>query len=87
MRKFFDRAAATISGESGMGTLEYAIIIFIVLLIAVVFFKFRDAVVALFNSATGKVTSMHNAMSDQFKDMEYGVSTGATGVVTPPSGS
>ena len=60
-------------GEDGMGTLEYAIIIFIVLLIAVVFFRFRDAVVDLFNSATDKVDSMHSAMSSQFSGDPYGV--------------
>lgn len=61
-----NRAMNVLHGEDGMGTLEYAIIIFIVLMIAVVFFKFRDAVVSLFKSATGKVNDIHTSLSSQF---------------------
>ena len=82
-----NRIMNVLHGEDGMGTLEYAIIIFIVLLIAVVFFKFRDAVVALFNSATGKVTAMHSTLSNAFSSGRYGIVDGATGTagggVTP----
>ena len=68
-----NRVMNVLHGEDGMGTLEYAIIIFIVLLIAIVFFKFRDAVVGLFNSATDKVNTMHATMSGQFSSGMYGV--------------
>ena len=64
-----NRFMNVLNGEDGMGTLEYGIIIFIVLMIAVAFFWFRDAVVNLINSATDKVDVIHENLSDQFDNV------------------
>lgn len=61
-----NRVLNALHGEDGMGTLEYGIIIFIVLIIAVAFFYFRDAVVDLIKSATQKVDSVRENLSNQF---------------------
>ena len=58
-----NRVMNVLRGEDGMGTLEYGIIIFIVLIIAVAFFLFRDEVVSLVQSATAKVGEVHDNMS------------------------
>lgn len=64
-----NRFMNVLNGEDGMGTLEYGIIIFIVLMIAVAFFWFRDAVVNLINSATDKVDVIHTNLSNQFDNV------------------
>lgn len=64
-----NRFMNVLNGEDGMGTLEYGIIIFIVLMIAVAFFWFRDAVVNLINSATDKVDIIHTNLSNQFDNV------------------
>lgn len=64
-----NRFLNVLNGEDGMGTLEYGIIIFIVLMIAVAFFWFKDAVVNLINSATDKVDTIHSNLSDQFDNV------------------
>lgn len=62
-----NRVLNALHGEDGMGTLEYGIIIFIVLIIAVAFFYFRDAVVDLIKSATRKVDTVRENLSGQFQ--------------------
>lgn len=73
-----NRFMNVLNGEDGMGTLEYGIIIFIVLMIAVAFFWFRDAVVNLINSATNKVDVIHNNLSNQFDNVSSPIKPGQT---------
>lgn len=73
-----NRFMNVLNGEDGMGTLEYGIIIFIVLMIAVAFFWFRDAVVNLINSATSKVDTIHNNLSNQFDNVSSPIKPGQT---------
>lgn len=61
----FERASYVLSGEDGMGTLEYGIIIFIVLMIAIAFFAFKDSVKELFSTATDKVDMMKSNLSSE----------------------
>lgn len=61
-----NRFMNVLNGEDGMGTLEYGIIIFIVLMIAVAFFWFRDAVINMINSATDKVDEVHDGLESSW---------------------
>ena len=61
-----NRFMNVLNGEDGMGTLEYGIIIFIVLMIAVAFFWFRDAVIRIINSATDKVGEVHDGLESSW---------------------
>lgn len=58
-------------GNDGMGTLEYAVIIFIVLMISVVFFRFRDSITGIYDSGTGKVIAMKDTLDEAYNEDEY----------------
>lgn len=73
-----NRFMNVLNGEDGMGTLEYGIIIFIVLMIAVAFFYFRDAVVNMINSATAKVDDVHNNLSNQWQKVSSPIKPGTS---------
>ena len=61
-----NRIRYVLSGEDGMGTLEYAVLAVIVIIITVAFFKFKDEVIGLIDNATGKVGEINSKLDSQW---------------------
>lgn len=64
-----ERIRYVLDGEDGMGTLEYAGLAVLVIIIIVAFFKFKDKVVQLVNNATGRVGEINSKLNDAWSSM------------------
>lgn len=64
LKRMLDRARYVLDGEDGMGTLEYAGLAVLVIIILAVFFGFKDKVVELIHNATGRVGEINSKLNE-----------------------
>ena len=64
-----ERARYVLDGEDGMGTLEYASLAVLVIIIIVAFFKFKDKVVELVNNSSRRVGEINSKLNDAWSSM------------------
>lgn len=64
-----ERARYVLDGEDGMGTLEYAGLAVLVIIIIVAFFKFKDKVVELVNNSSRRVGEINSKLNDAWSSM------------------
>ncbi len=69
LKRMWERACYVLDSDDAMGTLEYAGLAVLVIIIIVAFFKFKDQVVNLVNNATGRVGEINSKLNSAWSSM------------------